>query len=184
MYESCYVPTLFRKDWTGCGWMVEGDRAVSLLWMSLPHTPHSSCFKHPLFFSNLGLDCHPPNAHTQLYWKHQGTTSVCTSKPVFHHLCCLSSPALPQGQPKYSDFACFIVRLVIWPVFLDFIKSLSLGAFLPKSTHIFLSFSLRTMRHDFHSVLPVSLLSFHPMPRDVAFTLSARCPWKCQLTTA
>ena len=114
-----------------------------------------------------------------------------------HHFClyfkiflpsplCLSVSALPLGQPKYSEFCLFYCKTCYLTSFLDFIKNLSLGAFLLQSTHIFLTSSLRkiTIRHDFHSVLPISLLSFHPMPRDVAFTLNTRCPWKCQLTTA
>lgn len=98
----------------------------------------------------------------------------------------LSLPAPAQGQPKYSEFCLFYCKTCYLTSFLDFIKNLSLGAFLLQSTHIFLTSSLRkiTIRHDFHSVLPISLLSFHPMPRDVAFTLNTRCPWKCQLTTA
>ena len=185
MYESCYVPTLFRRDQTGCGWMVEGDRAVSSVDVPPPHSTQQ-LFQTSAVLLKPGAPLLSPMCLDLIVLKTPGHHSCLHFKIFLPSPLCLSVSALPLGQPKYSEFCLFYCKTCYLTSFLDFIKNLSLGAFLLQSTHIFLTSSLRkiTIRHDFHSVLPISLLSFHPMPRDVAFTLNTRCPWKCQLTTA
>lgn len=160
-----------------------GQGCLSSVDVPSPHSPQQLLQTSALLLK-LGAPSPSPKWSDPTVLKTPGHHFCLHFKLFFHLLCCLSVPAHPQGQSKYSDFCLFYCKTCYLTSFSGLHqKSLSRGFSSPVNTYI-----PYFLIEKNNSKTRLSLCSPHQSPllppNALAFPLNARCLWKCQLTTA